>query len=42
LISKVKAILRRKSGGSETVLEDIVAGGISIDRERYLIKQDGK
>ena len=41
-ISKVKAILRRKSGGSETVLEDIVAGGISIDRERYLIKQDGK
>ena len=40
LISKVKAILRRKSGGRETVLEDIVAGGISIDRERYLIKQN--
>jgi two-component system alkaline phosphatase synthesis response regulator PhoP len=40
LISKVKAILRRKGGG-ETVLEDIEAGGISIDRERYLIKQSG-
>ncbi len=40
LISKVKAILRRKRGGRETVLEDIVAGGISIDRERYLIKQN--
>ncbi|MFT6165464.1 MAG: two-component system alkaline phosphatase synthesis response regulator PhoP [Vicingaceae bacterium] len=41
LISKVKAILRRK-GGNETILEDIEAGGISIDRERYLIKQNGK
>lgn len=41
LISKVKAILRRKGGG-ETILEDIEAGGISIDRERYLIKQNGK
>ena len=41
LISKVKAILRRKGGG-ETVLEDIEAGGISIDRERYLIKQGVK
>ncbi len=40
LISKVKAILRRKGGG-EVVLKDIVAGGISIDRERYLIKQNG-
>ena len=41
LVSKVKAILRRKGGG-EVVLEDIEAGGISIDRERYLIKQNGK
>ena len=41
LVSKVKAILRRKGGG-EVVIEDIEAGGISIDRERYLIKQNGK
>ncbi len=41
LISKIKAILRRKGGSSEAVLEDIEAGGISIDRERYLIKQNG-
>jgi two-component system alkaline phosphatase synthesis response regulator PhoP len=41
LISKIKAILRRKGGG-ETVLADIEAGGISIDRERYVIKQNDK
>jgi len=41
LVSKVKAILRRK-GGSVEVEEDIEVGGISIDRERYLIKKDGK
>ena len=41
LVSKVKAILRRK-GGSVAVEEDIEVGGISIDRERYLIKKDGK
>ena len=41
LISKIKAILRRKGGG-ETVLPDIEAGGISIDRERYVIKQNDK
>jgi two-component system alkaline phosphatase synthesis response regulator PhoP len=41
LVSKVKAILRRKGGG-QTVEEDIEVGGISIDRERYLIKKDGE
>tara|TARA_B110001469_G_scaffold121325_1_gene130689 strand:+ start:1431 stop:2108 length:678 start_codon:yes stop_codon:yes gene_type:complete len=41
LISKIRAILRRKGGG-ETVLADIEAGGISIDRERYVIKQNDK
>lgn len=41
LVSKVKAILRRK-GGTEQVAEDIEVGGISIDRERYVIKKDGK
>jgi two-component system alkaline phosphatase synthesis response regulator PhoP len=41
LVSKVKAILRRK-GGTEQVEQDIEAGGISIDRERYVIRKDGK
>lgn len=41
LVSKVKAILRRKGGG-QAVEEDIEVGGISIDRERYLIKKDGR
>ena len=40
LVSKVKAILRRKGGGI-AIEEDIEVGGISIDRERYLIKKDG-
>lgn len=41
LVSKVKAILRRK-GGSLLVEEDIEVGGISIDRERYVIKKEGQ
>ena len=41
LVSKVKAILRRKGGGI-AVESDIEVGGISIDRERYLIKKEGK
>lgn len=41
LISKVKAILRRK-GGSISEEKAIEAGGISIDRERYLISKDGE
>jgi two-component system alkaline phosphatase synthesis response regulator PhoP len=41
LISKVKAILRRK-GGSAAEEQDIEVGNISIDRERYLIKKEGE
>lgn len=41
LVSKIKAILRRK-GGNNDIAEDIEVGGISIDRERYVIKQDGR
>tara|TARA_R110002096_G_scaffold109056_12_gene238693 strand:+ start:14312 stop:14989 length:678 start_codon:yes stop_codon:yes gene_type:complete len=41
LISKVKAILRRK-GNTDNLTEDIEVGGISIDRERYVIKTEGK
>lgn len=41
LVSKIKAILRRK-GSAEQVVQDIEVGGISIDRERYVIKKDGK
>lgn len=40
LVSKVKAILRRK-GGSANDDKAIEAGGISIDRERYLISKEG-
>ena len=39
LLSKIKAILRRKGSG-EVVTPDIEHGGISIDRERYLIKKN--
>jgi two-component system alkaline phosphatase synthesis response regulator PhoP len=42
LISKVKAILRRKGSTTEEIAPDIEVGGISIDRERYVIKKDGK
>lgn len=41
LVSKIKAILRRKGGGN-IIEEDIEVGGISIDRERYLIKKEGE
>tara|TARA_B100000965_G_C19589508_1_gene757274 strand:- start:2209 stop:2886 length:678 start_codon:yes stop_codon:yes gene_type:complete len=41
LVSKVKAILRRK-GSTAVIEQDIEVGGISIDRERYLIKKDDK
>lgn len=41
LVSKVKAILRRK-GSTSSAEEAIEAGGISIDRDRYLIKKEGK
>lgn len=41
LISKVKAILRRR-GNTEVADQDIELRGITIDRERYLIKKEGK
>lgn len=41
LVSKVKAILRRK-GSTASAEEEVEAGGISIDRERYLIKKEGE
>lgn len=42
LISRIKALLRR-GGSTETTSNDKVdMGGIKIDRERYLIVQDGK
>lgn len=41
LVSKVKAILRRKGGGAQ-VEQDIEVGGITIDRERYMVKKEGK
>ncbi|MEX2380279.1 MAG: response regulator transcription factor [Vicingaceae bacterium] len=40
LVSKVKAILRRK-GSTSASEEAIEVGGISIDRERYLMKKEG-
>jgi two-component system, OmpR family, alkaline phosphatase synthesis response regulator PhoP len=41
LISRIKALLRR-SGNTETNgVEKVEMGGIKIDRERYLIVQDG-
>ncbi len=43
LISRIKALLRRQSNNSDSTSTDKVdMGGIKIDRERYLIIQDGK
>ncbi len=41
LVSKVKAILRRK-GGTTSEEKDVEVGEIAIDRERYIIKKKGK
>ena len=41
LVSKVKAILRRKSGDEEIVLGELQEG-IKIDREKYLVYKDGE
>ncbi|MDB9775977.1 response regulator transcription factor [Vicingaceae bacterium] len=40
LVSKVRAILRRK-GSTQEEESAIEANGVSIDRERYLMKKDG-
>lgn len=43
LISRIKALLRRAANsGSNKATERVDMGGIKIDRERYLIIQDGK
>ncbi len=39
LVSKVRAILRRK-GSTQNDQSEIEANGVSIDRERYLMKKD--
>ena len=41
LLSRVKALLRRNSGASPNDIENIEAGGITIDKERYLVIQNG-
>lgn len=41
LLSKIKALLRRtRNTVEEEVIENIEAGGITIDREKYIIKKD--
>jgi len=40
LVSKVRAILRRKGSTQEDTV-DFEANGVSIDRERYLMTKDG-
>jgi len=39
LLSRIKALLRRLDEGQETGIEEIA--GLKIDRERYLVIQDG-
>jgi len=41
LISRIKALLRRSGNGETNGVEKVEMGGIKIDRERYLIVQDG-
>lgn len=41
LISRIKALLRRSGAGETDNVEKVEMGGIKIDRERYLIVQDG-
>jgi len=43
LISRIKALLRRAEIGKAAITPDVIeTGGIKIDRERYLIIQNGK
>lgn len=42
LLSRVKALLRRSENKQFNKSQNIEAGGIIIDRERYLVIQDGK
>jgi two-component system alkaline phosphatase synthesis response regulator PhoP len=41
LISRIKALLRRSGNPDAAVTERVEMGGIKIDRERYLIVQNG-
>ncbi|HSH68155.1 MAG TPA: response regulator transcription factor, partial [Bacteroidia bacterium] len=41
LISRIKALLRRSGNVDSNVVEKVEMGGIKIDRERYLIVQNG-
>ena len=41
LVSRVKAILRRKSGGEDLITNE-QEGDIKIDREKYLVYKEGK
>ncbi|HET6226533.1 MAG TPA: response regulator transcription factor [Bacteroidia bacterium] len=41
LISRIKALLRRSGTSESNAVEKVEMGGIKIDRERYLIVQDG-
>ncbi|MEO6901965.1 MAG: response regulator transcription factor [Bacteroidia bacterium] len=42
LISRIKALLRRRSGNEPVAPDKADMGGIKIDRERYLVTQNGK
>lgn len=42
LSSRIKALLRRGTIAEQTQTDKLELGGIKIDRERYLIIQDGK
>jgi two-component system, OmpR family, alkaline phosphatase synthesis response regulator PhoP len=42
LISRIKALLRRSGNGDSGAADKSDMGGIKIDRERYVVVQDGK
>ena len=41
LISRIKALLRRRDMGDFNEITNLEAGGITIDKERYLVIQNG-
>ncbi|HHE64648.1 MAG TPA: response regulator transcription factor, partial [Bacteroidetes bacterium] len=41
LISRIKALLRRRDMGDLNEITNLQAGGITIDKERYLVIQNG-
>lgn len=42
LISRIKALLRRRKKGMAVVNEVIELGGLTIDKEKFLVRIDGK